>query len=295
MRKRTFFKILGFLLVLGLLPSCKTQFLNVRGIAYQSVRAKGNIKTRSDLPLDATIIASYYIGANGQIEVVVQNNTNHIMTIDRTRSFFRNANGNSIPYYDPTVRVNTQSTMTGGSVGASVNLGGIANAAGIGGALGAALGGVNVGGTENKSTTNTNTTYYVDQPQMSIAPHGRASMGRTFLIEGLGLEFLEQAIASSQTDVGNVFTSNHSYAFCNVCISYSVDDGKTFDTLLSDIYANSLFVSKVKRVGQVNEALRNIYIGKQDALVEPWFLLHFSSDSKQWNNKTQLSEIIDYK
>jgi len=295
MRKTTFFDFLALLLAIGFLPSCKTQFLNVRGVAYQSVRAKEYVGTRENIPLDATIVASYLVRADGQIEVIVENNTNSIMTIDRTRSFFRNANGNSIPYYDPTVRVNTQSTMSGESTGASVNLGSIANAAGIGGALGTALGGINIGGSESKSTTNTNTTYYIDQPQMSIAPHGRAAMGRLFSIEGLGIDFLEQAIANSQTDVCNMFTPNHSYASCSVCISYSVDNGRTFDTLLSNIYANSLIVSKVKQTGQVNAALRNIYMGKRDALVEPWYLLYFSSDSKEWNNKVKLTEIIDYK
>lgn len=62
------------------------------------------------------------------------------MTIDRTKSFFRNQSGNSVPYI-------------------------------------------------------------VDQPQISIAPHGQASMGRTFMIEGVGLLFLSQAVTSSYNDV----------------------------------------------------------------------------------------------
>lgn len=278
-------------LAAAMLSSCSTQYLNVTGVAYQSIRAKNPVASKLDIPQDATIIVSCQVGANGQLDVLVQNNSDKIMTIDRTKSFFRNQSGNSIPYYDPTVKVKSQSTMVGGESGASVNLGSIASAAGIGGVLGTALGGVNVGGSKSKATTNTNTTYIVDQPQISIAPHGQASMGRTFMIEGVGLTFLSQL----STDVCNEFTPDQTYAACNLCISYSVDDGKTFDTILTDIYANSLLVSKVKQVGQVNDALRTIYINKSDALTEPWYALYFQSDAKQNNNKVQVSEILNFK
>lgn len=282
-------------LAAAMLSSCSTQYLNVTGVAYQSIRAKNPVASKLDIPQDATIIVSCQVGANGEFDVLVQNNSDKIMTIDRTKSFFRNQSGNSIPYYDPTVKVQSQSTMVGGETGASVNLGSIASAAGIGGILGTALGGVNVGGSKSKATTNTNTTYIVDQPQISIAPHGQASMGRTFMIEGVGLSFLNQAISSTSTDVCNEFTPVQTYAACNLCISYSVDDGKTFDTILTDIYANSLLVSKVKQEGQVNDALRTIYINKSDALTEPWYALYFQSDAKQNNNKVQVSEILNFK
>lgn len=275
--------------------SCKSQYLNVTGVAYQSIRAKQTVANRADIPQDATIIVSCLIGAYGEFDVVVQNNTDKIMTIDRTKSFFRNQSGNSEPYYDPTVRVQSQSTTISGQTGASVNLGSIASATGIGGALGTALGGVNVGGSRGRATTNTNTTYILDQPQISIAPHGQASMGRTFMIEGVGLPFLSQAIEGTPIDVSNVFTPTQTYAACNLCISYSIDGGNIFETLFTDIYANSLLVSKVKQNGQVNEALRNIYLNKGDALTEPWYALYFESDVKKNNNKVQISEILNYK
>ena len=263
-------------LAAGMLSSCSTQYLNVTGVAYQSIRSKTPVASRYDIPQDATIILSCQVGPNGTFDVLVQNNTDKIMTIDRTKSFFRNQTGNSLPYYDPTVRVQSQSTMVGGETGASVNLGNVAAAAGIGGALGTALGGVNVGGSKSNATTNTNTTYIVDQPQISIAPHGQASMGRTFMIEGVGLAFLSQAVTSSSNDVSNVFTPTQTYAACNLCVSYSIDDGKNYETILTDIYANSLLVGKVKQTGRVNDALRYIYINKADCLREPWHLLYFS-------------------
>lgn len=283
------------LLAAGMLSSCSTQYLNVTGVAYQSIRSKTPVSSRYDIPQDASIILSCQVGPNGTFDVLVQNNTDKIMTIDRTKSFFRNQSGNSVPYYDPTVRVQSQSTMVGGQTGASVNLGSLANAAGIGGALGTALGGINVGGSQGSATTNTNTTYVVDQPQISIAPHGQASMGRTFMIEGVGLSFLSQAVTSSYNDVSNAFTPTQTYAACNLCVSYSIDDGKNFETILTDIYANSLLVGKVKQTGKVNDALRYIYINKTDALTEPWYALYFQSGSKSNNNKVQITEILNYK
>ncbi len=283
------------LLAAGMLSSCSTQYLNVTGVAYQSIRAKEPVTSRLDIPQDATIIVSCQVGGNGEFNVLVQNNTDKMMTIDRTKSFFRNQSGNSEPYYDPTVRVQSQSTTVSGQTGASVNLGSIASAAGVGGVLGTALGGVNVGGSRGTATTNTNTTYIVDQPQISIAPHGQASMGRTFMIEGVGLSFLSQAVQGAQTDVSNVFSPTQTYAACNLCISYSVDEGKSFETIFTDIYANSLLVSKVKQIGQVNDALRYIYLHKNDALTEPWYALYFQSDAKKNNNKVQISEILNYK
>ena len=278
-----------------LLSSCAPHYLNVTGVAYQSIRSKTPVSSRQDIPQDATIILSCQIGPNGEFNVLVQNNTDKIMTIDRTKSFFRNQAGNSIPYYDPTVKVHSQSTTVSGETGASVNLGSIASAAGIGGALGTALSGVNVGGSKGRAITNTNTTYIVDQPQISVAPHGQASMGRTFMVEGVGLSFLSMAVLGATTDVNNVFTPSQTYSACNLCISYSIDDGKTFENIFTDIYANSLLISKVKQTGKINDALRTIFQNKADALGESWYALYFQSDVKENNNKVRVNEILNYK
>ena len=286
--------MLMMLLVGCVLSSCKsTEYLSVSGVAYQSIRGVKTVNYES-VPSDATIIVYSSVDQNGIIEVTVKNNTDKIMTIDRTRSFFRDGNDNSVPYYDPVVAINTQSTMVGSTTGASVNLGSVAKAAGIGGAIGTALSGMNVGGANSTATTNTETTYFIDQPQIHIAPHGSASMGRQFNVTGFGWEFLGEAINSTIQDVNNIFTPEHTYASCNICISYSLDDGASFETLIIDLYANTLLVSKVRQTGLVNEALRRIYISKRDALTEQWYLIHFKSkegnDSHIHNNS-----FINYK
>lgn len=276
------------------LTSCKSpEYLNVTGVAYQSIRGVKTVSYES-IPNDATIIVYGSVDQNGTIEVTVRNNTDKIMTIDRTRSFFRDGNNNSVPYYDPTVAVNTQSTTIGNTTGASVNLGSVARAAGVGGVIGTALSGVNVGGANSTATTNTETIYHIDQPQIHVAPHGSVSMGREFYITGVGREFLGEAVNSTMQDVNNNFTPEHTYASCNICISYSLDDGASYETLITDLYANTLLVSKVRQTGQVNDALRRIYIGKGDALTEQWYLIHFKS---RGNNDYHIhnNSFINYK
>ena len=118
-------------LATSMLCACKTQYLNVTGVAYQSIRAKQPI-SKSDIPIDAKVIVHCLVDDNGGVNVIVQNNTDKIMIVDRTKSFFQNASGVSSIYYDPTVTINTQSNTVTDSKGVSVNMGSIANAAGMG-------------------------------------------------------------------------------------------------------------------------------------------------------------------
>lgn len=269
--------LLAMLLVGCALSSCRsTEYLNVSGVAYQSIHATNAISPNA-IPSNAKIVVVCSIDQSGWLEVTVRNNTDEIMTIDRTKSFFRDGLNNSIPYYDPLVTVNTQSTTVGNTTGASVNLGSVASVVGIGGALGTALGGVNVGGANSTATTSSETTYHIDQPIIHIAPHGSSSMGRQFQITGVGQSFLGEAIKSTMQDVNNNFTPETTYASCNICVSYSIDNGVTYESVLTDLYANTLLVSKVWSTGKVNDALRKIYIGKGDALREQWYLIHFES------------------
>ena len=95
----TFFLVL---LIVGGLASCNTP-LKVSGVAYQSLSGTRNIKTPADIPQDAQIIVGCSVNKKGEVDVTVINNTDEIMIIDRTKSFFRNSAGTSLAYYDPTV------------------------------------------------------------------------------------------------------------------------------------------------------------------------------------------------
>lgn len=250
--------------------SCAAPKLVVKGVAYQSVNIDSN--SISDVA-QATIIAKYYIDAEGNVNVMIENGSDEMMTIDRTKSFFQNQGEQAQMYYDPQIITNTQSTTSSSSNGVGVNLGAVAGAVGIGGILGRALGGVNVGGSSTEAVTNSQTSYTIDQPKVSVPPHGSISMGRVFNINGIGYTFLKQAINSSQTDAGKIFDPKSSYASCYICISYSTDGEKTFDMLNTTLYANSIMVSKIRQQGKVNEAVRRLYSQNPKLLYEPWYLM----------------------
>lgn len=252
--------------------------IDVTGVAYQSMRLINPVSDK-EVPPDVNIIIYCCINDLGSIDVQVMNNTDVIMTIDRTKSFFRDGKNNAVPYYDPNIIANTHSSTQGNTTGIGVNMGAVANAAGIGGTLGTALSGINVAESDSYSTTNSNTTYYIDQPELHIPPHSSASLGRSFSISGIGESFLGDAIIESTENINNYFTSEHTYACCNLCVSYSINDGKTYETIITDIFANTILVSKVKQKGKVNDALQVIYNYKNDAFIETWFLLHFESQA----------------
>lgn len=285
------------LLTIILLSSCKPTYLAISGVGYQSLQMKRNEEQKQN---DTKTITIYcFVDQDGNVEVIAENNSDKIMTIDRTKSFFQNQNDLVQMYYDPTVQTNTTSTTQGSGKGVGVNLGAVAGAVGIGGVLGTALSGVTVGGSNSMSTTNTNTTYVIDQPKVSIPPHGRVSMGRIFQITGIGKKFLQQAVTESYQDVNNAFTKDNSYAVANICVSYSVDEENSFQFIETQLYATSILISKVRKEGSVNEALRTIYLNKPDALAQPWYLLYFAQPNwfyanRENNHKLYQQTFVNY-
>ncbi len=294
MRKiKTFFVLMLAMIAIGELSSCAPSYLGVRGIAYQSIRSKNPID-RGKIPEKAKIIMAVKVDANGNIDVEVQNNTDEVMTIDRTKSFFRGCDGISTAYYDPTVNVLAQTTTNGQMSGASVNLGSVARATGVGGVAGTLLSGVTVGGANENSTSTTNTTYFVDQPKIAIAPHSKASMGRVFHESRFDIDGMADLAQSTMQEINQVYTSEGSTSpySCSVTVSYSIDNEKTFDKVDVSFYSNSLIVSHVQRKGYVNDALRAIYMAKSDLFDEDWYTLCFGGDP--WKNSLKDSKSTNY-
>ena len=150
--------------------SCTTK-LKITDVAYQSIRKveKADANSRAVTPETGAVIAvSPVIDDCGNAKLVVRNLSDKIMVIDRTKSFFIDYSGQSTMYYDPTIRTSTLTTS--GTEGATVNLGAIGSALGIGGAVGTALSGINVGGSNTSGVSKT--TYSIDQPVVSIGPNG---------------------------------------------------------------------------------------------------------------------------
>lgn len=139
-------KYFYYALMCCLLASCSSK-LTTNHVAYQSVRTKHAQPTvSSPIPDEAKIEVAYTISENGALTAIVYNRTSEIMVIDQTKSFFVNSDGKSTSYYDPTIRTTSITDMSSTSNGASVNLGSIAGALGVGGILGQVANGINVGG-----------------------------------------------------------------------------------------------------------------------------------------------------
>lgn len=264
------------LFTIALLSSCHVNRLQMSAIAYQSIRSTA--QPELTVPNDAKVTMSCEVAADGNVTVYLQNNTNDIILVDRTKSFFRNNDGMSIMFYDPTVRTSTQTIANSGTTGVTANVGAIAGAMGATGKVARALNGINVGSSNTETVVNSNTTYYIDQPQAQIAPHARAAIGCDYNMGGVGVEFLNQAIQQSTSDIFNEFDSNNSYTSFGVYVSYSLDNGSTYEMIDNTIYANSICISNIKEKGKVNNALRDIYRYKNDAVKEDWYLLYFNSN-----------------
>lgn len=268
------------------LTSCASGSLVTHSVAYQSVRP---VNYKPEIPKDAKIICGYSISDAGKIVVTLRNNTDEIMIIDQQKSFLVNSDGTSISYYDPTVRVTSNTSSSSETRGGTINLGAVAGALGVKGPIGTLASGINVGGADTEGVSTTNTTYFADQPQISLGPKGTGVMSKEYAIKHLGKSFL-----ATSSERNNSFTSSDSYCNFSVCISYSLDGGNSFEKIVTDFYANSWIVCPVRSHGKVNEALRTVMSSKPDCLNESWWLLYFN-DNIGYNNRMVNGTIVDYK
>ena len=192
------------------------------------------------------------------------------MTIDQTMSFFVNTDGKSTSYYDPTVRTTSTTDLSSKTKGVSVNLGSIAGALGIGGIFGQIANGVNVGGSGTTGQSVTNATYVSDQPRVSLAPNSNAAMSKVFTVYALAY------IADTQQEIILPSVSqNNSHCRFSVCISYSLDNGMTFDKLVTDFYVDAYMNVPIKSEWKEGDALRTITQSKPDLYNVPWYRLCF--------------------
>lgn len=274
-------KLLLIIYVVLHFVSCATSTL-VSQVNYRSFRnlnpVKHELNTLQDIDHSASIAIGVEITDDYYVNVSIYNLTNKTMSIDRTQSFFMLPSC-QIAYYNP--QVTTHTTTVGSGSGTSVNLGAVAGAFGVGGIMGRALSGVNVGSSTSGSSSTT--TYDVDVPVVHIPPHGHASMGRQFSIKEISGKY--------DYKVGE----EHLRIF-GVCIAYSTDRLQTIDNFISQFYMNNIIVADVRREKRkyyVNEALRQIYITKPDLFTEKYFRLWFgrAGYNDEWN-KTPI--LYDY-
>ncbi|MBQ2906901.1 MAG: hypothetical protein II981_01370 [Bacteroidales bacterium] len=251
------------------LASC-TPTRSVSKISYQSFRTTfAQPDKEHPIPEDAEIVLMYDISDKGDFNVVVYNKTDEIMTIDQTKSFFVSSSGKSQSYFDPTIRTISQTNSSSTSRGTSVNLGAIANVLGVGGTVGSLLYGVNVGGGSSNGVAVTEVTQMADQPTVSLAPRSYAAMSKTFNEPMIGRDVISTNLEMTEK------TSHCNFSFC---ISYSLDGGVSYKKLVTDFYSNSRIVVPVSKNEQLNDALKEIFRIKPDAIYEPFYQLIFDDN-----------------
>lgn len=266
--------VMALCFVVSMLTGCSTQGnLQVKAVTYQSINTKKpQVPDNTIIPKNISILAFYAIDESGNILVSVQNPTDEIMIIDNEKSYFINGNGKYSSYYDPTISIETASRFSSITNSASVNIGSIASAFGVGGSIETLLSGVTAGKSTTSGEINSSTTITQRQKQTKIGPRGRYWMPMTFTIKGIGKNKFDASVNNAN------YTYQTSPTNFKVCISYSLDDGETFDTLETDFYASSYLYIPVTSNDMVNKAMRNILSSKTDILDQPWYLLHIQNN-----------------
>lgn len=125
-----------------------------------SINEDENINIRYSM--DTKFVMPYGAGPYPVMRIKITNKSHKIMYVDLGTSYLKR-NGVASAIYVP----KTTATTSSQSVGIGVNAGAIADAAGIGGIVGTALNGVNVGGSKGSSVTTTTMTQRI----VSVPPH----------------------------------------------------------------------------------------------------------------------------
>ena len=266
--------------IMCFLSSCKPTKLMVDSLLYRSIRTEFAQPTQENpIPEEAKIVVGMNITMDGVVVVTIFNMTDDIMVVDNTRSYFISG-GRSLSYYDPTVRTSTTTDLSQQTKGMSVNLGSIAGALGVGGGLGRALNGVNVGGSGTSGTAVSNTTYIADQQQLSIGPRGSAQMAHNYSI----------AKFNDLAPVNQNYTYKTSPVRFSVCISYSLDNGATYQKLVTTAFLNSMYNIPVTN-NQISTAYNQLLNQKPDAYAEDWWFFKVNNNLGSFRNYDKIGDI----
>lgn len=246
-----------------LLCGCTSGKLSVSSVAYQSVRT--DFAQPQSIAQDAKIAVEYFFNSDGKMQPVVYNLTSEILTLDQTKSFVIMPDGSSVSYYDPTVHTSTTGTFSSETSGASFNLGGITNALGIGGALGALASATTLGESQTEGIIRQNTVSITDQPLVHIGPKGCVAMSKAYKIQGVG------SSAKRGENIIDISPNSKTAVKFSVCVTYSLDDGANYEKLVTNFYVSSHISIPINNK-KVSKAFYRIYELKPDALAENMYL-----------------------
>lgn len=162
--------------------------------------------------------------------IIIKNKTSRVVYIDKAACFGTSSTGKTKKYYDHTEYTVTEGGNSGS--GASVNLGSVADALGVGGAVGTLAGGVNVGGDKGKFSATTTT--YKDDRVLTIPPQSSVALSedayrkhptnkKEYIITG-SYEYHKLPELSLNVDEIKQFTEDNTPSnIVNYMITYSLD------------------------------------------------------------------------
>lgn len=139
------------------------------------------------------------------------------------------------------------------------------------------MGGISVGGSNTTGSSSTNTTVFADQKRISVGPRGSGAMSKLFAVNGLGCKALKE-VDSRMNDSFLKMDFKKSPVRFKVCITYSLDEGESFEKLITDFYMDSSIAAPVVSKGNVNDAMRQVMALKPDLLGEPWYLMYINNN-----------------
>ena len=257
--------------LLCLFTGCSTSgVLSVNSVNYQALRTE--FAQSESIPKDAKIAVEYFFNSEGEMQPVVYNLTSEILILDQTKSFVIMPDGMSVSYYDPAVHTSTTGTYSSETGSKSFNLGGITAALGIGGPLSILAGATTLGSSATVGAMSQNSITITDQPKVNIGPKGCIAMSKAYQIPGIGKngKAIEDFVDIPYKKANTRFS---------VCITYSVDDGESFDKLVTNFYLSSSISIPVKN-RMVSQAFYSIYNRKPDALAENTYLFIIPNNIK---------------
>ena len=186
--------------------------------------------------------------------IIIKNKTSRIIYIDKAACFGSSSNGKTKVYFDPTEY--TVTSGGGSSTGASVNLGSVADALGVGGVVGTLAGGITVGGNKGKATAMTTTQR--DNRILTIPPQGSVvlsedkairhpSQKKEYRITGSYelLRLHRYGISLSKKEPHKKYSEENSPGTIKYMITYSFDKDlrKCYMTNFG-VYISDMFIQK---------------------------------------------------
>lgn len=289
--------ILTFTLMMA--TSCYTEKLYISSISYQSIKEKS--PSSKAMPDTANIMAVYTISPKGELQVYIKNLSQHIMTIDRTKSFIINSDGTSLAFYDPNIITTTSAQFSSTTTSSSTTFtpGPVANVLGIGGIAGGILNGIGSTNSESRMAGEiiANSVAVIDQPKISIPPKGQVNMARTVQLNGVGTFFLEELANYNdpQRDIIlNLGPNDVSSSTFSVVISYSIDNENTYLILNSEFYTDILMQLHVKENGKTNNVLRTI-LSHPTFFMSSWNVIYFDTGDCKESYNSYVQDYVLYK